>query len=173
MWAHIIGVVVSETASETAIATESVTANSRNRRPTMPPIISSGMNTATSETLMLITVKPISRAPRSAACERPHALLQIARDVFDHHDRVVDHEAGRDGQRHQRQVVDAVAEQVHHAERSDQRHRNGDAGNDRRARTFLRKTKTTRITRITEIDQRALHIVNRSADRTWSDPCNV
>ena len=52
MCAHIMGVVVSETTSETTIATESVTANSRNRRPTMPPIISSGMNTATSETLM-------------------------------------------------------------------------------------------------------------------------
>ena len=151
MYAHIIGVVVSETTSETPIATDRVTANSRNRRPTMPPISSSGMNTATSETLMLTTVKPISCAPRRAACNGLHALLQIARDVLDNHDRVVHHETGGDGQRHQRQVVDAVTAQVHHAERSDQRHRNGDAGNDGAYARFCRNTKTTRITRITEM----------------------
>ncbi len=66
--AHIIGVVVSEIASDTRIATDSVTANSRNSRPTMPPIISSGMNTAISEKLIDTTVKPTSRAPLSAAC---------------------------------------------------------------------------------------------------------
>ena len=52
---------------ETAIAIESVTANSRNSRPTMPPISSKGINTATSEMLMLSTVKPISLAPFKAA----------------------------------------------------------------------------------------------------------
>ena len=41
--------------------------------------------------------------------ERRLALLDVARDVLDHHDRVVDDEAGRDGERHQRQVVEAVA----------------------------------------------------------------
>ena len=50
------------------MATDSVTANSRNSRPTMPPISSSGMNTAISEMLIDSTVKPISRAPCSAAC---------------------------------------------------------------------------------------------------------
>ncbi len=35
-FAHIIGVVVSETTIETATATDNVTANSRNRRPTIP-----------------------------------------------------------------------------------------------------------------------------------------
>ena len=62
-----MGVVVSETTSEIPMATESVTANSRKRRPTTPPISKIGMNTATSERLMDSTVKPISRAPRSAA----------------------------------------------------------------------------------------------------------
>ena len=41
-FAHIIGVTVRDTSSETAMATLSVTANSRNKRPTMPPIISNG-----------------------------------------------------------------------------------------------------------------------------------
>ena len=42
---------------------ETVTANSRNSRPMMPPISSSGMNTAISEMLIDMMVKPISPAP--------------------------------------------------------------------------------------------------------------
>ena len=65
--AHSIGVSVSETNPDTMIATETVTANSRNTRPTMPPISSTGMNTAISEKVIEMIVKPISRAPFSAA----------------------------------------------------------------------------------------------------------
>ncbi len=68
--AHIIGVVVSEITSEIITAADSVTANSRNRRPTCPPMNSSGMNTATSDRLIESTVKPTSRAPSKAACMR-------------------------------------------------------------------------------------------------------
>src|ERR1035441_7724199 len=72
--AHIMGVAVSETTMETAMATDSVTANSRKRRPTMPPIRSRGMNTAISETLMVNTVELTSCAPLSAAVARcPHS----------------------------------------------------------------------------------------------------
>ena len=66
--AHIIGVVVSDTTIDTRIAADSTTANSRNRRPTMPPINRIGMKTAISDRLIETTVKPISRAPSSAAC---------------------------------------------------------------------------------------------------------
>ena len=59
--------------------TDSVTANSRNSRPTMPPISRIGMNTATSDTLIDSTVKPTSRAPCSAASHRRHAALDVAR----------------------------------------------------------------------------------------------
>ena len=52
------------------MAIASVTANSRNSRPTSPPIKRMGMNTATSEMLIDRTVKLISRAPRSAASSR-------------------------------------------------------------------------------------------------------
>src|ERR1700689_4412308 len=62
-----VGVVVSDTSSDTAIATLNVTANSRNSRPTIPPIIRSGMKTATSDTLMESTVNPISAAPLNVA----------------------------------------------------------------------------------------------------------
>ncbi len=68
--AHIIGVVVSEISSEIITAADKVTANSRNRRPTWPPMNSRGMNTATSDRLIDNTVKPTSRAPSSAALKR-------------------------------------------------------------------------------------------------------
>ncbi len=90
------------------------------------------MNTATSERLIESTVKPISLAPCSAASQRRHPLLEVARDVLEHDDGVVDDEAGGDGQRHQRQVVEAVAEQVHDAEGAEQRHRHRDARDERR-----------------------------------------
>ena len=61
---HIIGVRVSETTADTTTATESVTANSLNRRPTTPVMNSSGMNTAISETVSETMVKPICAAPR-------------------------------------------------------------------------------------------------------------
>src|SRR6185437_14167206 len=37
--------------------------------------------------------------------QRLHALFDVAIDVFQHHDGIVDHEAHRDGQRHQRKMV--------------------------------------------------------------------
>jgi hypothetical protein len=69
----IIGVSVSDTSSEMKMATASVTANSWNSRPTTSPMNSSGISTAISEMVSEISVKPISRAPSSAARmgERP------------------------------------------------------------------------------------------------------
>ncbi len=63
-----IGVSVSDTKPDTRIATAMVTANSRNRRPTMPPMNSSGMNTAVRLAVIEMIVNPISAAPSSAAC---------------------------------------------------------------------------------------------------------
>ena len=70
MRAHIIGVVVSDTTIEMITATDSVSANSVNRRPTMPPKNKSGANTAISDRLIEMTVKPTSPAPRIAASTR-------------------------------------------------------------------------------------------------------
>jgi hypothetical protein len=67
---HIIGVSVSETTAEMTMVTASVTANSRNRRPTTSPMNSSGMSTAISETVSETMVKPI--------CPRPSARLPSA-----------------------------------------------------------------------------------------------
>ena len=52
------------------IATDRVIANSRNSRPTMPPISRIGTNTAISDRLIDRTVNPTSLAPCSAAWRR-------------------------------------------------------------------------------------------------------
>ena len=64
---HSIGVKVSETNPEIRTAAVITTANSRNSRPRMPPISSTGMKTAASERVIETIVKPISWAPSSAA----------------------------------------------------------------------------------------------------------
>ena len=65
------------------------------------------------------TVKPISRRLVSAASIGFIPVLEVARDVFDHHDRIVHHEPRRNGQRHQRQIVQRVSQQIHRAESGD------------------------------------------------------
>ena len=132
--AHIIGTSVSETTAEIRMVTASVMANSRNSRPTTSPMNSSGISTAISETVSEMMVKPICSEPFERGLQRRFALLDVARDVLDHDDGVVDHEAGRDRQRHQRQVVEAEAEQVHRAEGADQRQRHRQARDDGGAR---------------------------------------
>ena len=64
---HNIGARVRDTKAETTIEAVTVSANSRNRRPMIPLISRSGMNTAISETLIESTVKRISPDPTSAA----------------------------------------------------------------------------------------------------------
>jgi hypothetical protein len=48
------------------------------------------------------------------------AHLHVAHDVLAHHDGVVDQQAHRQRQRHQRDHVDGEAEQVHEEEGADQ-----------------------------------------------------
>ena len=91
---------------------------------------STGMNTAASERVIETMVKPISREPSSGGLQRALAHLDVAHDVLQHHDGVVHDEADGEGERHQREVVEAVAEQVHHRERADDRERQREAGND-------------------------------------------
>ena len=128
---HSIGVSVSDTKPEISTAAMIVTANSCSSRPSMPPMNSTGMNTAASDSVIDRMVKPISFEPSSVACSGALAHLHVARDVLQHHDRVVHDEADAQRQRHQRQVVEAVAEQVHHGERADDRHRQRQARDQR------------------------------------------
>ena len=62
-----MGVTVNETISETTTAADKVTANSLNKRPTMPPINKMGKKTAIKDKLIAVTVKPTSFVPTKAA----------------------------------------------------------------------------------------------------------
>ena len=64
----IIGVTVSDTTADARIAQQITIANSLSRRPTIPGMNNTGMNTATSDSVIDMMVKPISFEPTSAAC---------------------------------------------------------------------------------------------------------
>ena len=61
-----------------------------------------------------------------------HALPEMAFDILDHDDRVVDHDADREHEAEQRKIVDAKTERGHRREGADQRHRDGRDRDDRR-----------------------------------------
>ena len=93
-----------------------------------------------------------------------HALLDMARGIFQHHDGVVDHEAGGHRQRHQRQVVQAEAEQVHHAEGAQQRHHGRHRRDDGRAHAAQEQADHQHHQQDRD-HQRELDFVQRRADR--------
>ena len=78
------------------------------------------MKTAMSERVIETMVKPISPAPLSAASNGEAPAFHMPHDVLDHDDGIVDDEADRDRQRHQREIVQAIAELVEHGEGADQ-----------------------------------------------------
>jgi hypothetical protein len=94
------------------------------------------MNTAMSENVIDMTVKPISPDPLSAASygERPSSICRVM--FLDLDDGVVDHESDRDGQSHQGEVVEAVAKLVEHREGADQRQRHGDGRDNGPPRSY-------------------------------------
>ncbi len=138
-------------------------ANSRKRRPMMPPISSSGMKTAISETLMEKTVKPISFAPSSVACIGVMPCFQMAGDVLHHHDGIVHHEAAGDGQRHQRKVVEGKAAEIHHREGPDQGDGNRN-GRDQSCVDVAQEKEDDQNHQHHRDDEGALDIGDRSAD---------
>ena len=73
-------------------------------------------------------------AHRTVGCvSRRKSFLDIPFDVLDHDDGVIDHDADRQHQPEQAERIDREAEQIHHGEGADDRNRNGDQRNDRRA----------------------------------------
>ena len=60
------------------------------------------------------------------------ALLHEAKNVFDDHDRIIHDEADRDGHSHEREIVERVVAEIHHAKGAGESERHGDAGDERR-----------------------------------------
>ena len=103
-------------------------------RPTMPPMNATGTKIATSDSVVASTARPISLVPSIAAWNWLIVLLlDEAVDVLQHDDRVVDHDADRQRQRQHRQHVEREAHEPDQAERGDDRRRDGDGGDERRA----------------------------------------
>ena len=61
---------------------------------------------------------------------RCFAFFEMAGDVFDDHDGIVDDEAGGDGEGHEGEVVDGIAAEIHDAEGADEGDGDGDAGDE-------------------------------------------
>ena len=72
---------VSDTKPDTRIATAIVTANSRNSRPMIPPMKSSGMKTAARDNVMETIVNPISFVPFRAA-SKTFSPISMCRTMF-------------------------------------------------------------------------------------------
>ncbi len=95
--------------------------------------------------------------------ERPVALLDVAHDVLDHDNGVIDDKADRYRQRHQRDVVETVADNVHDPECREQRQWHGHARDHGRPQ----RPQEQEDNEDDEADRqhhRKLHVVDRSAD---------
>ena len=66
--AHIVGVSVKLTSSDTITANAMVRPKLRMKRPTMPDMNPTGAKMATSDSVVASTARPISRVPSTAAC---------------------------------------------------------------------------------------------------------
>ena len=102
-------------------------------------------------------------SPTQRRLARRQALLQMPHDVFDDDDGVIHDKPGGDGQRHERQVVDAIAEEIHGAEGADERHghhHTRDNGGAHRAE----KDEHHQDDEQDREAQRELHIMHRGAD---------
>ena len=94
---------------------------------------------------------------------RRFSLFQIALDVFNHHDRIVHHKTGGNGQRHQAQVIQRKTQQIHHGKGADQRNRHRYRRDKSRA-PVAQKQENHHHDQAHRQHHLELHIVNRSAD---------
>ena len=128
-----MGVSVKLTSMLTMIVAAIVMPNDFRNRPTMPSIMAIGKNTATSESVMASTARPISAVAARRLVRRAALLFDVAKDVLHHHNRVVDHDAHRKRQRQQREAVQGEAHVIDDREGGDDRSRNRQRGDDRGA----------------------------------------
>ena len=75
---------------------------------------------------MAISAEPTSSMVLCAASRGLRPGGDVALDVLDHDDGVVDDDADGEHEAEQRQVVEREAEHRHEEERADERHRDGD-----------------------------------------------
>ena len=96
--------------------------------------------------------------------QRLFSLLQMADNVLEHHDRIVHDKPDRQRERHERQVVEAVAHQIHHRKRADDREWQRETRNDRR-RQILQEQEDDEHDETERDQQRQLHVIHGLANR--------
>ena len=84
-------------------------------------------------------------------------------DVFQHHDRIIDDETDREGQRQERDVIDAEVAEIHHRKRADHRDGNGDA-RDQRGGERAQEEEDHQDDQGDREDEREFHVVHGLAD---------
>ncbi len=82
----------------------------------------------------------------------------MACDVFQYDNGVIHHKARSNGQSHQAQVIQAVIAQVHDAERTNQRHGDNNARNQR-GPTALKKKKDRQNNQSDRQNERSFHFL--------------
>ena len=103
------------------------------------------------------------RGPLQSRLDMRHSALQMTRDILEHDDRIIDHEAGGDSQRHQREIVETVSAQLHDAERAENGNRHRHGRNERRAQAAQEK-EDDKDDENDRDDQRKLGMSQRGAD---------
>jgi hypothetical protein len=101
--------------------------------PVRPLTNAVGTNTAHSTSAIAMIGPDTSSMARRVASIGREPALDVPLDVLHHDDRVVDDDADREDEAEERQRVQREPEAEHHGEGPDQRHRNGDERDDRRA----------------------------------------
>ena len=163
--AHITGVRVSETKADMTTATVTVTANSRNSTPDHAAHKQQRDEHGDQREGDRDDGEADLAGALQRRLERLLALLDVAHDVLDHDDGIVDHEADGDGEGHQREVVDAVAA----ADTSRAKVPTSASGTAIEGMTVAqkcrRKMKITMTTRPTVRIRVNLHVGDRRSDR--------
>ena len=96
--------------------------------------------------------------------ERPFTLLHVADDVLEHDDGVVHHESDGQGERHQGEIVEAVAQQVHHRKGPDDGHGQSE-GRDDGGGNVSQENEDHHDDQSNGQQQGELHIVDRRTNR--------
>ena len=106
---------MSASASDVSSAVPTVTASARKNIPVTPVIEISGRKTTIGVIVEPTSGTRISRSALRIASARLWPGIAMQHDVFDHHDRVVDHQSHGRGEPAERHQVEAFAQ--HRAER--------------------------------------------------------
>ncbi len=85
-------------------------------------------------------------------------------DVLDDDDGVVNNEARTDGESHEREIVQAVVTQIHHAESADEGKRDGDTG-DNGGPNIPEECEDHENHKDDGNDERDFHVMDRGANR--------